>query len=100
MTNRPTTIRSRIRSSVILDLELNLTNIDRNSNSFGQGANPGKMLINIQRTRYGFMVVYQQCIAMYDSGCQICCNWSRLMPDFKLSAHSERALYPLDHQGG
>jgi len=23
----------------------------------------------------GFSVVYQQFIAMYDSGCQICCNW-------------------------
>jgi len=25
-----------------------------------------------------FNIVYQQFIAMYDSGCQICCNWSRL----------------------
>jgi len=30
-----------------------------------------------------FNVVYQQFIAMYDSGCQICCNWSRLKPGFK-----------------
>jgi len=22
--------------------------------------------------------VYQRFIAMYDSGCQICCNWSRI----------------------
>jgi len=27
----------------------------------------------------GFNVVYQQFRAMYDSGCQICCNWSRLI---------------------
>jgi len=26
----------------------------------------------------GFNVVYQQFIAMYISGCQICCNLSRL----------------------
>jgi len=26
----------------------------------------------------GFNVVYQQFRAMYDSGCQNCCNWSRL----------------------
>jgi len=26
----------------------------------------------------GFNVVYQQFISMYDSGCQICCIWSRL----------------------
>jgi len=25
---------------------------------------------------------YQQYIAMYYSGCQICCNWSRLKPGF------------------
>jgi len=25
-----------------------------------------------------FNVVYQQFTTMYDSGCQICCNWSRL----------------------
>jgi len=30
----------------------------------------------------GFNVVYQQFRAMYDSGCQICCNWSRLKPGF------------------
>jgi len=34
----------------------------------------------------GFNVVYQQFRAMYDSGCQICCNWSRLKPDFDLRA--------------
>jgi len=28
----------------------------------------------------GFNVVYQQFRAMYDSSCQICCNWSRLEP--------------------
>jgi len=35
----------------------------------------------------GFNVVFKQFIAMYDSGCQICCNWSRLKPDFKVPAH-------------
>jgi len=34
-----------------------------------------------------FNVVYQQFIAMYDSGCQIFCNWSRLKPGFKVPAH-------------
>jgi len=37
-----------------------------------------------------FNVVYQQIIAtvcMYDSGYQICCNWSRLKPGLKLPAH-------------
>jgi len=29
-----------------------------------------------------FNVVYQQFIAMYDSGCQICCNYSRLKPKY------------------
>jgi len=33
-----------------------------------------------------FNVVYQQCIAMYDSGGQICCNWSRLNPCFYCAA--------------
>jgi len=32
-------------------------------------------------------VVYQQFRAMYDSGCQICCNWSRRTLDFELPAH-------------
>jgi len=32
-------------------------------------------------------VIYQQFIAMYDSGCQIFCNWSRLKPRFKIPAH-------------
>jgi len=27
-------------------------------------------------------VTYQQFKAMYDSGCQICCNWSTLKPGF------------------
>jgi len=35
----------------------------------------------------GFNVVYQLFRAMYDSGCQICGNWSRLKPDFKVPAH-------------
>jgi len=35
----------------------------------------------------GFNVVYQRFIALYDSGCQICCNWSRLKPCFKVPAH-------------
>jgi len=34
-----------------------------------------------------FNVVYQQFIAMYNSGCQISCNWSRLKLGFKLLAH-------------
>jgi len=37
----------------------------------------------------GFNVVYQQFKDMYDSGCQICCNWSILKLGFKLSAHTE-----------
>jgi len=36
----------------------------------------------------GFNVVYQQFRAMYDSGCQICCNWSRLKPVL-LCQHTE-----------
>jgi len=24
----------------------------------------------------GFNIIYQQFIAMYDIGCQVCCNWS------------------------
>jgi len=37
----------------------------------------------------GFNVVYQQFIAtcMYDSGYQICCNWSRLKLGFNVPAH-------------
>jgi len=35
----------------------------------------------------GFNVVYQQFIVMYDSGCPICCNWSKLKPGFNLPAH-------------
>jgi len=34
-----------------------------------------------------FNVVYQQFTAMYDSGCQICCNWCRLKPGFNVSVH-------------
>jgi len=34
----------------------------------------------------GFNVVYQQFRAMYDSGCHICCNRSRLKPGFKVPA--------------
>jgi len=35
-----------------------------------------------------FNIVYQQIIVtyMYDSGCQICYNWSRLKPYFKVPA--------------
>jgi len=29
-----------------------------------------------------FNVIYQQFRAMYDSGCQICCNRSRLKPGY------------------
>jgi len=38
----------------------------------------------------GFNVVYQQFRAtcMYDSGCQICCNWSRLQPGL-ICQHNE-----------
>jgi len=32
-------------------------------------------------------VIYQQCIAMYDSGCQIYPKWSRFKPGFSVSAH-------------
>jgi len=35
----------------------------------------------------GFEVVYQQFVAMYDSGCQICCNWSRLKPGINVPVH-------------
>jgi len=33
--------------------------------------------------------VYQQFIATrtYNIGCQICCNWSRLNPDFHVPSH-------------
>jgi len=40
----------------------------------------------IQRVN-GFNVVYQQFIAMYDSGCQISCNWSRLKTGINVPAH-------------
>jgi len=30
----------------------------------------------------GFNVDYGRFIIMYNSGCQICCNWSRLKPGF------------------
>jgi len=33
--------------------------------------------LTIERVN-NFNVVYQQFIAMYDSGCRICCNWSIL----------------------
>jgi len=32
-----------------------------------------------------FNVVYQKVISMYDSGCQICCEWSRIKPGFNVS---------------
>jgi len=40
----------------------------------------------------GFNVVYQQFKAMYNSGCQICCNWSRpshrsTMPQINMIPH-------------
>jgi len=35
----------------------------------------------------GFNVVYQQFIALFDSG-QICSNWSRLKPGFDVRVHS------------
>jgi len=34
-----------------------------------------------------FNVVYQQFLAMDDSGCQIYCNWSRLEWNFNVPAH-------------
>jgi len=39
----------------------------------------------------GFNVVYEQFVAMYDSGCQIC-NWSTLKPDFKVPAQRSTIL--------
>jgi len=35
----------------------------------------------------GFNVVYQQFIAMYDSSCQICCNWFRFKSGFTVPEH-------------
>jgi len=35
----------------------------------------------------GFNVVHQRFRAMYDHGCQICCNWSRFKSCFNLQAH-------------
>jgi len=43
-------------------------------------------IIDVKMSEW-FNVVYQQFIAMYDSGCQICCNWSRLKLGFKVPAH-------------
>jgi len=43
--------------------------------------NAYKYIYNIDCVN-GFKVVYQRLIAMYDSGCQICCNWTRLKPGF------------------
>jgi len=37
----------------------------------------------------GINVGYQQFIAMYDSGCQICCNGSRLKLFFLMYQHTE-----------
>jgi len=41
----------------------------------------------INRYKNQFKVIYQQFIAIYDSGCQIYCNWSRLKTRFKVPAH-------------
>jgi len=35
----------------------------------------------------GFNVVYQQFIAVYNSGCQNCCKWSRLKLGFNVPVH-------------
>jgi len=35
----------------------------------------------------GFNVIYQQFRAMYNSGCQTCCYWSRLKPGFNVLTH-------------
>jgi len=35
---------------------------------------------------------YQQFIAVYVGGCQICCNFSRLKPDFHVPAHESTML--------
>jgi len=35
----------------------------------------------------GFNVVYQQFVAMYNSGCKICCNWSRFKLGYKVLVH-------------
>jgi len=40
----------------------------------------------------GFNVVYQQFRAKYDRCCQICCNWSRLKPDFTVPVHWSTTL--------
>jgi len=40
----------------------------------------------------GFNVVYQQCIAIYDSGCQICCNCSIPKPCFEVPAHQSTMM--------
>jgi len=40
----------------------------------------------------GFNGICPWFIAMYDSGCQICCNWSRLKPGYKVPAHQSTML--------
>jgi len=38
----------------------------------------------------GFNIIYHQFIALYDSGCQIYCNWSRIKPGFNVpTQHTE-----------
>jgi len=37
-------------------------------------------------------IIYQQFIAMYNSGCQIYCNWSRLKLVFKVPVHQSTML--------
>jgi len=45
-------------------------------------------ILNIERVNR-FNIIYQGFTAMYmyNSGCQICCKWSRLKPGFNMSAH-------------
>jgi len=43
----------------------------------------------------GFNVVYQRFIAMYDRGCQICFNWSRIKPGFNKPA--QRSICTIEH---
>jgi len=46
-------------------------------------------VIKMSEWDIGVNVIYQQFIAMYDSGCQICYNWSSLKLVFKSPEHTE-----------
>jgi len=45
----------------------------------------------------GFNVVSQQFITMYDIGCQICCNWSRLEVSAPKYHAGDKHDIPPDH---